>query len=417
MQEIAMGVDGAGWEVGLWLETLSLEEHAAVFQRERFDTLHDLNAITEADLTAMEIPRGHLRRIMAALPATLPEETPEPASAEAAAAVAAAASPDSVKGKGKAPRPISHDLEELDLGGGGGEEEELDFGGGHAAAGTPDDHELDFSGILGVTFLTSNGGKIYNRTGPGGWFVHGATGNKYKGEQKEGKMHGQGHFASANGEVYAGMFCEGVEHGQGMHTWPDQTRYVARTRTRAGILLTCACGWSWLRCSQHVGACGHGCVALSSRTQDALRMLTLPPHFSLALRHRYEGGWRHGKEDGMGTLSFPGGDQYIGQFKRGSRHGQGTMTSPDGHRYDGEWAGCRRHGPGTMSYPDGRVEAGVWEEGALVGADDAEDGDEGDGDDGDDGELDLSHSGGVSESAGAGDDGELDLTDTADADF
>lgn len=45
LKEIAMGVDGVGWEVGLWLETLSLHEHASVFQRERFDTLNDVSAI------------------------------------------------------------------------------------------------------------------------------------------------------------------------------------------------------------------------------------------------------------------------------------------------------------------------------------------------------------------------------------
>ena len=40
-----MGVDGVGWEVGLWLETLDLHEHAPAFQRERFDTLNDVSNV------------------------------------------------------------------------------------------------------------------------------------------------------------------------------------------------------------------------------------------------------------------------------------------------------------------------------------------------------------------------------------
>ena len=38
-----MGVDGVGWEVGMWLETLDLHEHAPAFQHERFDTLNDVS--------------------------------------------------------------------------------------------------------------------------------------------------------------------------------------------------------------------------------------------------------------------------------------------------------------------------------------------------------------------------------------
>lgn len=327
--EIAMGVDGVGWEVGLWLETLSLHEHASVFQRERFDTLNDVNEITEEDLEAMDVPRGHRRRILTALPATLPDEdVPEGGEGGGGGGSGAIR-----KGKGKGTRESVggeyDEDDELDF----GHDDELDLsvsnislgGAAHGAVATsPSGGDLDFGhddelDLTEVTWLKSNGGKVYVRD-DSGTYVHVGSGNTYAGEHKGGKMHGTGTFQSANGEEYIGDFYEGYEHGHGVHSWPDGTEY--------------------------------------------------------------NGSWRNGKEDGDGTLIFAGGDTYVGTFKRGKRHGQGVITSLEGHKYTGGWKDDRRHGRGSMSYPDGRVESGEWEKGTLATPDaplfDDDDDDDGD---------------------------------------
>ena len=54
--------------VSAWLSSLFLDEYAPLFKAERFDTLGDVKSITEEDLLAMGVPRGHLRRILSHLP-------------------------------------------------------------------------------------------------------------------------------------------------------------------------------------------------------------------------------------------------------------------------------------------------------------------------------------------------------------
>ena len=41
--------------------------------------------------------------------------------------------------------------------------------------------------------------------------------------------------------------------------------------------------------------------------------------------------------DGQGTMTYPGGEQYVGEFRDDKRHGQGTMTYPDGGYKTGKW--------------------------------------------------------------------------------
>ncbi len=41
------------------------------------------------------------------------------------------------------------------------------------------------------------------------------SGNKYVGEYKDGKWHGQGTYTHANGSKYVGEWKDGKEHGQG----------------------------------------------------------------------------------------------------------------------------------------------------------------------------------------------------------
>jgi hypothetical protein len=49
-----------------------------------------------------------------------------------------------------------------------------------------------------------------------------ADGEKYVGEFKDGKYHGQGTLMWADGEKYVGEYKDGKYHGQGTGTWADR---------------------------------------------------------------------------------------------------------------------------------------------------------------------------------------------------
>ena len=48
-----------------------------------------------------------------------------------------------------------------------------------------------------------------------------ASGNKYVGEYKDGKKHGQGTLTFADGDKYVGEFKDGKKNGQGTFTFAD----------------------------------------------------------------------------------------------------------------------------------------------------------------------------------------------------
>jgi S1-C subfamily serine protease len=130
-----------------------------------------------------------------------------------------------------------------------------------------------------------------------------ASGDKYVGEFKNDKFHGQGTYTWANGNKYVGGFKDNNKHGQGTYTWASGNKYV--------------------------------------------------------------GEWKDGKRHGQGTSIWIDGKKYVGGFKYDKQHGQGTYTWADGAKYVGEWKYNKPHGQGTFTYPDGAKYAGEFKGGAL----------------------------------------------------
>ena len=107
-----------------------------------------------------------------------------------------------------------------------------------------------------------------------------ANGNKYVGEFKNGKYHGQGTFIYISGDKYVGEFKNGKRNGQGIYTSVDG--------------------------------------------------------------HEYVGELRDNKQHGRGTLTFGpkskwAGDIYVGEWKDGRYHGQGTYSYADESIKEGVW--------------------------------------------------------------------------------
>ena len=53
-----------------------------------------------------------------------------------------------------------------------------------------------------------------------------AGGQKYVGEWKDDKKHGQGTATWPDGQKYVGEWKDDKKHGQGTHTWPNGQKYV-----------------------------------------------------------------------------------------------------------------------------------------------------------------------------------------------
>jgi hypothetical protein len=67
----------------------------------------------------------------------------------------------------------------------------------------------------------------------------------------------------------------------------------------------------------------------------------------------YEGGFRNGRFDGIGTMRDADG-RYEGEWKDGMREGRGKMVFHVGGSYEGEWKSNSYHGKGVVTFPGGR---------------------------------------------------------------
>ena len=94
------------------------------------------------------------------------------------------------------------------------------------------------------------------------------NGEKYAGEWKDDKKHGQGTTIFATGETYVGEWKDNKAHGQGTFTSVNGDKYVGENRDH--------------------------------------------------------------KRHGQGTYTRANGDKYVGEFSDDKRHGQGTLYAADG---------------------------------------------------------------------------------------
>ena len=60
-----------------------------------------------------------------------------------------------------------------------------------------------------------------------------ASGNKYVGEFKDGKSHGQGTYTLASGARHVGEFRDGKLNGQGVYTMPGDSKYVGEFKNES----------------------------------------------------------------------------------------------------------------------------------------------------------------------------------------
>ena len=79
----------------------------------------------------------------------------------------------------------------------------------------------------------------------------------------------------------------------------------------------------------------------------------------------YEGAYREGKKNGLGTMTFADGSHYTGEWVDNERHGMGTNSYPSGASYGGMWENGKPHGIGDYTRADGTKYSGLWANGCF----------------------------------------------------
>lgn len=82
---------------------------------------------------------------------------------------------------------------------------------------------------------------------------------------------------------------------------------------------------------------------------------------------RYQGNWEADKPEGQGRMQFANGDQYEGNWKNGQFQGWGAYTGKNGRSYRGGWQAGQPQGKGVYTYADGSVYDGYWQNGLYHG--------------------------------------------------
>ena len=83
-------------------------------------------------------------------------------------------------------------------------------------------------------------------------------------------------------------------------------------------------------------------------------------------RHKYEGGWKHGLQEGEGKVTFKSGDEYEGGFKDGAPHGKGTFRYINGDLETATWENGVKQGLSVYTSEE-NVEEITFREGMAEG--------------------------------------------------
>ena len=175
----------------------------------------------------------------------------------------------------------------------------VSVGSGFASDLPPCSNSRYFDNCFG-TYTFSNGDKYFGeyrqdrRHGEGTYVF--SDGEKYIGEWKNGQPHGLGSYSFADASYYKGNWSEGLKNGHGVYTSPDGVRYVGEWKDHKPN--------------------GQGIYKYSNGNE-------------------YDGEWSRGKKHGNGTLTFVNGNRYVGQFSHDTRNGLGIYYSIDGWKFVG----------------------------------------------------------------------------------
>ena len=205
------------------------------------------------------------------------------------------------------------------------------------------------------------------------------SGNKYVGEYRDNKRHGQGTYTYADGDKYVGEYRDGEANGQGEYTWSDGTRDVGTFKDGAlnGYAVRYDADGTILK--QGIWKDDEFQYAQNSSPSPPASSLPACPSdtsthwhncfgtYTFADGDKYVGKFRNNKFNGQGTYTFANGNKYVGEHRDNKRHGQFTVTYASGDKFVGEYRDDKANGQGTYTFANGVKEIGTFKDGKLNG--------------------------------------------------
>ena len=169
-----------------------------------------------------------------------------------------------------------------------------------------------------------------------------ADGDQYVGEFKDGEVHGHGTYlfgpnaGEFAGDKYVGEFKDGMKHGHGTYTWADGDVYVGEWKDGNP--------WEGVQYSasgkvQGTYSNGEPCGGCEPTARQLVLVREIDPsHITAALPPCPSSGVFH---NCFGTFTSNDGHKYVGEWKEDKMHGSGTYTfgpgDHEGDKFIGEW--------------------------------------------------------------------------------
>ena len=155
-----------------------------------------------------------------------------------------------------------------------------------------------------------------------GAYIH-DNGDKYLGEWKDDKYHGQGTFSFIDGDKYVGGWKDDKYHGQGTFHYKNGDTYVGEFKND----------------KYH----GQGTLFVDG--------------------DKHTGEYINNQKNGFGTYTYSNGNKYIGEFKNDKINGQGTFFYASGEKQVGEFKNEQLNGYAVSYNADGTIDKqGLWKD-------------------------------------------------------
>ncbi|MDC0152909.1 caspase family protein [Candidatus Pelagibacter sp.] len=209
------------------------------------------------------------------------------------------------------------------------------------------DGKLHGKGILREAWGAIYVGDFENNLAHGYGRQEDPDGSWFEGEIKNDKLNGKGIWVSSRGDRYEGNFVDMLLDGQGIYT------------TTEGIKVTGEFKKDFLN-GQGKWEYANGDVATGNYKDDQLNGYGV---YIWTNGDKYEGEWVDGERTGKGTYYFGdgGGGYYEGNFYKNEKSGQGKqLYEVGGDIYDGTWKNDLRDGKGEYIYSNGNKFIGSW---------------------------------------------------------
>ncbi|MCH5311551.1 MAG: hypothetical protein J1E57_06310 [Prevotella sp.] len=184
--------------------------------------------------------------------------------------------------------------------------------------------------------------------------------DKYVGEYRNGKPHGQGiiYYSiddSNKRKYYEGDWVNGVREGNGTLVWNSGEKYTG--------------AWKYVRNGYGTNYYANGEIYEGNWLNDKRHgngKITFAKDDS-SDRKYYDGDWLEGVRQGTGTMVWNNGKKYVGSWKHNLLYGKGIEYYTDGTRYEGNYQNGKRHGTGTFYWANGDYEDCDYQNGIQIG--------------------------------------------------